>query len=319
MGMMIEGRWHTDDDVARTDRDGSWQRAASTIRNWVTRDGVPGPTGEGGFAAEAGRYHLYVAWNCPWAHRGLLIRVLKGLEHLISVSFVAPRRTDQGWVFDPVNGYRDDLFGSSTLHELFSRGADNYTGRVTMPVLWDKMSNRIVSNESADIVRMLNNAFSDLVPEAPDFCPEALRADIDAWNKRIYETVNNGVYRAGFAGSQKAYEEAATAVFQTLDAIEERLSEWDFLVGNSLTEADIRLFPTLARFDVAYFSAFKCNLKRLIDYPNLWTYARRFYALPGVAGTVNFDIYRRGYHSPSPQRNPLGIVPLGPEIDWSLS
>ena len=318
MGMMIEGRWHTDDDVARADGDGSWQRAASIVRNWVTIDGSPGPTGFGGFAAAAGRYHLYAAWNCPWAHRGLLIRALKGLEELITVSYAAPRRTEQGWVFDPANGFSDDLFGHASLHELFSRGVDTYTGRVTVPVLWDKKTDRMVSNESADIVRMLNSAFAHLVPDAPDFYPDDCRSSVDAWNARIYPSLNNGVYRAGFAGSQESYETAARAVFETLDAIEGQLESTPYLAGNRLTEADIRLFPTLARFDAAYFGAFKCNLRRLIDYPNLWLYARRFYALKGVAGTVNFDIYRRGYNSPSPKRNPYGIVPLGPAIDWSL-
>ncbi len=317
MGMMIEGRWHTDDDVARTDGDGSWRRAASTVRNWVTIDGAAGPTGAGGFASAAGRYHLYAAWNCPWAHRGLLIRALKGLQDLIGVSYAAPRRTAQGWVFDPANGYSDDLFGHASLHELFSRGVDNYTGRVTVPVLWDMETGRMVSNESADIVRMLNCAFAHLVPDAPDFYPADCRAVIDEWNARIYPSLNNGVYRAGFAGSQESYEAAAREVFDTLDAIEALLDRTPYIAGERPTEADIRLFPTLARFDAAYFGAFKCNLRRLIDYPNLWRYARRFYALDGVAGTVDFDIYRRGYNSPSPKRNPYGIVPLGPDIDWS--
>ncbi len=319
MGVMIEGKWHRDDDVARVDKDGAWQRSASTVRNWLTKDGSPGPTGVGGFPAEAGRYHLYAAWNCPWAHRGLLIRVLKGLEDLITVSYAAPRRSDQGWVFDADAGYADDLYGSASLHELFSKGVEAYTGRVTVPVLWDKQTGRMVSNESADIVRMLNSAFDRLAPAGPDFYPEDLRMLIDLWNDRIYSTLNNGVYRAGFAGSQESYEEAAALVFETLDAIEIQLGKTPYLTGDRLSEADIRLFPTLARFDVAYFGAFKCNLRRLIDYSDLWAYARRFYAMPGVAGTVNFDIYRRGYNSPSPQRNPHGIVPLGPEIDWSIT
>lgn len=318
MGTMIQGVWHTDDDVSRTDASGDWKRAQSTVRHWVTADGGPGPTGEGGFPAEADRYHLYVAWNCPWAHRALLARAAKHLQSVLPVSFLAPRRTDQGWVFDPANGFIDNLFGSAALHQIYARGTTDYTGRVTLPVLFDTRSGSMISNESADIIRMMNAAWAAFQPPAPDLYPAAHRREIDAWNARIYSNLNNGVYRAGFAASQSAYEATAIAVFETLDAVESQLESTAFLVCDQLTEADLRLFPTLARFDVAYYSAFKCNLRRVTDYPRIWDYARRIYALPGLAETVRFDIYRRGYHSPSPQRNPCGIVPVGPQIDWSL-
>jgi len=318
MGRVIDGRWVTDEGI-RLLPDGAWQRTPSLLRNWVTADGAAGSTGTGGFKAEAGRYHLYVAWNCPWAHRALLTRVLKGLEEAVPVSIAAPRRTDQGWVFDPENGYEDRLFDARALHEIYTRGDPDYSGRVTVPVLWDTETDRIVSNESADIVRMLGGAFDGVGAKADDFYPAALRPAIDGWNDRIHKTLNNGVYRAGFAESQEAYAAAVVDVFETLDAIEAQLAETPYLAGDRLTEADIRLFPTLARFDVAYWSAFKCNIRRLVDYPRLWAYARAFHARPGIAETVHFDIYKRGYHSPSPKRNPLGIVPAGPVVDWSLA
>ena len=317
MGRMIDGRWHTDEDI-QARPNGSWERTPSVLRNWVTANGEVGPTGEGGFPAKSGRYHLYVAWNCPWAHRALLTRALKGLEDHIDISVVSPRRTNEGWVFDPENGYVDDLFGVSALHEIYARSEPEYSGRVTVPVLWDKERGEIVSNESADIVRMLGNAFNRVGANDRDFYPVDISAEIDAWNDRIHGDLNNGVYKAGFAESQQAYERATLAVFETLDAMEAQLAASRFLTGEYMTEADIRAFPTLARFDVAYFSAFKCNLRRIADYPRLWRYARMIYHLPGVAGTVRFDIYKRGYHSPSPKRNPLGIVPMGPQIDWAL-
>lgn len=317
MGVMLDGVYHIDDGVIKTAPDGQWSRAASGIRNWITRDGRPGPTGVGGFAAEAGRYHLYAAWNCPWAHRALLARAIKGLNDLIDVSYALPRRTPQGWVFGD-DGYRDRVHQSRALHELYSRGVDGYTGRITVPVLYDKKTDAIVSNESADIVRMFNSAFEACVPESPDLFPAEHAEQIEAWNTRIYETVNNGVYRAGFASTQQAYQTAAEAVFETLDAIDAHLARTDYLVGNRFTEADLRLFPTLARFDVAYHYAFKCNLKRLTDYAFLWPYARKIFHMPGLAETVRFDIYKQGYFSPSENRNPLGIVPIGPVVDWSL-
>ena len=305
MGVMIEGTYHADDPGPDTTEGGAFKREASNIRNWITA--------EGPFAPDPGRYHLYVAWNCPWAHRALLARAVMGLEDAISVSFARPRRTDQGWIFDGEGAYADALLGARAVHEVYARQSPRYTGRLTVPVLWDKQSGQIVSNESADIVRMLW-AFR----RGPDLYPEPLRAHIDEWNTRIYATVNNGVYRAGFARTQEAYDTAVAEVFETLGAIEQQLSDTEWLTGDIFTEADLRLFPTLVRFDVAYHYAFKCNLRRLTDYPALWAYARRIYAMPGVADTVRFDIYKQGYFSPSELRNPLGIVPAGPVIDWSL-
>lgn len=317
MGSLIDGIWHDDTDASlKTRDDGSWQRSAAKLRNWVTRDGAPGPSGEGGFPAAAGRYHLYVAWNCPWAHRALIVRALKGLEDVIDASWVRPRRTDQGWIFEADGDYRDRLFGAKALHEIYTRSSENYSGRVTVPVLWDKAAGRIVSNESAEIIRMLNSAFADIVPPTPDLVPEKLRGDIDRWNERIYNTVNNGVYRAGFSTTQEAYEKAVREVFATLDAIDDQLSRTSYLCGDQPTEADWRLLPTLVRFDVAYVGAFRCNIRRLVDYNNIWPYARALYQTPGIADTVRFEIYKQGYYSPSAVRNPLGIVPLGPDIDF---
>ena len=305
MGVMINGKYHADDPGPDSVEGGKFKRAASTIRDWIAP--------EGPYTPDPGRYHLYAAWNCPWAHRTLLAREILGLQDLISVAYARPRRTDQGWVYDPEGEYSDPELGVSALHEVFARQRPAYTGRLTVPVLWDRNTQQIVSNESAEIIRMFT-----LFGRGPELCPEPLRADIDAWNARIYATVNNGVYRAGFARTQEAYDAAVHEVFATLDAIEARLSVAGWLVGDQFTEADLRLFPTLARFDVAYHYAFKCNLRRIMDYPALWAYARRIYAMPGVAGTVRFDIYKQGYFSPSELRNPLGIVPAGPVIDWSI-
>ena len=303
MGLMIEGTYHTDDPGPDTEADGTFKRQRANIRNWITDDGP--------FTPEIGRYHLYAAWNCPWAHRVLLVRALKGLE--LSVSYARPRRTDQGWVYDAEGEYADPLMGVRALHEAYGRAKPAYTGRVTVPLLWDRDTDTAVSNESADIVRMLARAF----PDGPDLSPPDLEPDIDRWNTLIYDTVNNGVYRAGFARTQEAYDRAVHEVFDTLDRIEAHLDTHRWLMGERFTEADLRLFPTLARFDVAYHYAFKCNIRRLTDYPNLWAYAREIYQMPGVAGTVRFEIYKQGYFSKSELRNPLGIVPAGPVIDWS--
>ena len=293
MGLMIDGKYLVDDPSPQTSAAGRFERAKSTLRD-------PLPAGIG-----PSQLHLFAAWNCPWAHRALITREVLGLEE-ITVSYALPRRTDQGWVFD-----EEPLLGVSAMHHVYAAGADAYTGRVTVPVLWNKDEACILNNESAEIVRALGEAYAPGRLYRID-----LAAKIDDWNALIYPTLNNGVYRAGFARTQKAYDEAVAEVFATLDKIEEQLSNTRFLAGDTLTEADIRLFPTLARFDVAYHSAFKCNLKRLIDYPNLWGYARDVYQIPGVSGTVDFDIYRHGYHSPSELRNPLGIVPIGPQNDW---
>lgn len=314
MGLMIDGVYHAEDPGPDTTAQGAFRRADSTIRNWITRDGRAGPTGAGGFTPDPGRYHLYLAWNCPWAHRAFLTRMIKWLEDAITVSFARPRRTEDGWVFDDDGPYADPLMGARALHEVYARHDQPYTGRVTVPVLWDRESGRIVSNESADIVQMLDAAFDG----GPSLRPDDLAADIDAWNALIYPTLNNGVYRAGFARTQAAYDAAVAEVFDTLDRIEAQLGRTRYLTGDRFTEADLRLFPTLARFDVAYHYAFKCNIRRVSDYPNLWGYAREIYQMPGVAGTVDFDIYKRGYFSPSELRNPLGIVPAGPVIDWTV-
>ncbi|MEX0287439.1 MAG: glutathione S-transferase family protein [Paracoccaceae bacterium] len=305
MGVMIEGRYLIDDPQPNTDAAGTFERARSTIRDWITADGP--------YVPEHGRYHLYAAWNCPWAHRALIGRAVLGLQDAISVSYARPNRTDQGWVYDPDGAFNDPLLGVASLHQVYARQTPAYTGRLTVPVLWDKKSERIVNNESADILRMLLTAFD------PDrrYCPEALLPDIDRWNALIYAKVNNGVYRAGFARTQAAYDIAVTELFDTLDQIETHLQSNATLTGDILTEADLRLFPTLARFDVAYHYAFKCNIRRLKDYPQLWDYARAIYAVPGITDTVNFDIYKRGYFSKSELRNPLGIVPKGPMVDWS--
>ncbi len=316
MGSMIDGIYYREGETAPTGNGGEWQRAPSVVRNWVTATGEAGPTGAPGFKAEADRYHLYVAWNCPWAHRALLARLFKRLENMITISVALPRRNDDGWIFDETGAFSDPLLGVNALHEVYGKGAENYTGRITVPVLWDKHTGRIVSNESADIIRMLNSAFAELAPQSPDICPQSKIEEIDHWNERIYRTVNNGVYRAGFATTQEAYETAAREVFETLDAIDLHLGTSAFLVGDCFTEADLRLFPTLARFDVAYHYAFKCNLRRLSDYAHLWPYARQIYQMSRVAEIVKFDIYKRGYFSPSEKRNPLGIVPIGPQIDW---
>lgn len=317
MGYMVDGVYHVGEDVTQTLPTGEWERSKSVVRHWITADGTAGPTGDAGFAAETGRYHLFVAWNCPWAHRALLTRSLKGLTDAISISIARPNRTEQGWVFDADGPFSDPLHGASAVHEIYARDPGRYTGRITVPVLWDKQHGRVVSNESADIVRMLNSAFDSLVSPAVDLYPMPLRRDIDRWNELIYSNVNNGVYRAGFASTQQAYEKAAREVFETLDQIDRHLAASPYLAGDVLTEADVRLFPTLARFDVAYHYAFRCNLKRLTDYDHLWPYARAIYQMPGVADTVRFDIYKKGYFSPSPNRNPLGIIPIGPNIDWN--
>ena len=305
MGRMVDGQWYAEEEFTQLNKSGAYEREDSVIRNWL---------GDEAFPAEPGRYHLYVAYNCPWAHRALIMRAVKKLEDIISVSFVAPRRSEQGWVFD--QEFQDDLYDYQYLHQLYSRGAVVYSGRVTVPILWDKKALRIVSNESADIVRMFNSAFSASTADTIDCYPVDKREAIDKWNAIIYSKLNNGVYRAGFARSQAAYEAGVKDVFATLEQIESVLCIQDYLTGDQPTEADWRLFPTLVRFDVAYFGAFKCNIKRIIDYPHIWDYAKRLYHYPGIAKTVRFDIYKKGYFSPSEQRNPLGIVPLGPIISW---
>jgi putative glutathione S-transferase len=317
MGLLVDGKW--------TDRDtrinaGRFVRPQTTFRNWITPDGSPGPSGNGGFNAEPGRYHLYVSLACPWAHRTLIFRALKHLEDSISLSVVHWLMGKEGWTFNEGPGViADPAFGARRLYEIYLRSDPAYTGRVSVPVLWDKQRNVIVSNESSEIIRMFNSAF-DAVGAAPgDFYPADLRETIDSLNARIYDTVNNGVYKSGFATSQEAYEEAVQPLFATLDMLEERLARARYICGDRLTEADWRLFTTLVRFDPVYVGHFKCNLKRLVDYPNLWGYARELYQYPGVAGTVSFTHIKRHYYQSHSQINPTGIVPLGPELDFSAA
>ena len=289
MGLLIDGKWHDQWYDTKT-TGGRLERQASAFRNWVTADGRAGPSGEGGFEAEPGRYHLYVSLACPWAHRTLIFRKLKHLESLIDVSVVHWHMGEHGWTFEAGPGATGDrLMGKHYLHEIYTSAKSDYSGRVTVPVLWDKKRGTIVSNESAEIIRMFNSAFDSVGADGPDFYPEALRDEIDRINDLVYDNVNNGVYKAGFATSQEAYEDAVRALFGVLGELEERLGRQRYLAGDRLTEADWRLFTTLARFDPVYVGHFKCNLKRLIDHSNLWAYARELYQVPGVAETVNFE------------------------------
>ncbi|MBJ6133313.1 glutathione S-transferase family protein [Ochrobactrum sp. Q0168] len=314
--MLVDGKWTEDwQPVQAKDEKGGFVRQISGFRSWVTPDGSAGPTGAAGFKAEADRYHLYVAYICPWASRTLIARKLKGLDKLISISVVEPALTDQGWRFGDYPGSnRDSLNGATYMHELYTKADPHYTGRATVPVLWDKQTKTIVNNESADIVRMFNTGFGDLANNDIDLYPEPLRVDIDALNEHIYPSLNNGVYRAGFATTQIAYDEAFRDVFQTLDELEARLSgNGPFLFGEQFTETDIRLFVTLVRFDAAYHGLFKCNLRRLIDYAALNAWLTRILDIPGIRETVNIDHIKRGYYSIK-ALNPTGIVPLGPDL-----
>lgn len=311
--MLVNGKWVAKwDPVQAKDEKGGFVRQTSTFRNWITPDGSPGPTGSGGFRAEAGRYHLYVALICPWACRTLMARRLKGLQDVVTLSIVEPELTDEGWRFAPG---ADPVNGATYMHELYTRADPQVNGRATVPVLWDKATGTIVNNESAEILRIFNTGFGPLA-SGPDLYPQALAAQIDALNDAIYPALNNGVYRAGFATTQAAYEEAFHDVFATLDMLEARLSDGrPWLMGADFTEADIRAFVTLARFDAAYHGLFKCNLRRLADYPLLTAFTARVHGLPGIADTVNIDHIKRGYYSIK-ALNPTGIVPLGPHLDW---
>ena len=314
MGYLDEGRW-TSTDQRPT---GQFIRGDSQYRNWITSDGSPGPSGEGGFKAEAGRYHLYVSLACPWASRALIFRSLKGLDdRTVGLSITHWLMAEHGWTFAHGEGVvADGVNGVEFLHQLYTRANPTYSGRVTVPVLWDKQRHSIVSNESAEIIRMFNSAFDRVGARLGDYYPEPLRAEIDRINMRIYDTLNNGVYKAGFAGTQEAYEAAVVPLFQTLDWLEERLQSHRFLVGEKPTEADWRLFTTLVRFDAVYYGHFKCNIRRLIDYPNLWAYTRELYQWPGIAATVNLMHIKRHYYMSHRHINPTGIVPVGPVIDF---
>jgi len=319
MGLLVDGEWR-DRWYDTQSTSGRFKRQESQFRNWITADGVAGPSGNPGFKTSPSRYHLYVSLACPWAHRTLIFRKLKGLEDAISVDVVHYQMGEQGWVFDASaeGATPDTVLGKTRLYEVYLEADPDYTGRVTVPVLWDKERNTIVSNESSEIIRMLNSAFDDVGALEGDYYPEHQRADIDEINAIVYSNVNNGVYKAGFATSQDAHEEAVVALFETLDMLEDRLSRQRYLAGTGITEADWRLFTTLVRFDSVYVAHFKCNLRRIADYPNLSNYLRELYQLPGVAETVSFPHIKRHYFGSHGTVNPTGIVPLGPEIDYSV-
>jgi glutathionyl-hydroquinone reductase len=307
MGVLVDGQWHDDwYDTKKTG--GAFERPVTTFRRWITANG------SSGFSAAAGRYHLFLALACPWCHRTLLFRLLKRLEDVISVSFVEPLMLENGWTFaepDPITRAR-------YAYQIYQRADPRYSGRASVPILWDKETRTIVSNESADIVRMLNSAFDGFTDDRTDYYPPDLRDEIDALNQRIYDTVNNGVYKAGFATSQAAHRAAVTALFETLDALEARLARQRYLLGDRLTEADWRLFPTLARFDAVYYGHFKCNLRHLYEYPALWDYTRTLYQHPGVAATVDLENFKTHYYGSQRRINPSGVVPLGPRLDFAL-
>lgn len=318
MGLLIDGNWQ-DQWYDTESTGGNFVRTTTQFRNWITPDGTAGPTGEAGFKAESGRYHLYISLACPWACRTLMMRKLKGLEDHISLSIVHPLMLENGWTFETGDGVVEDTVNHSDyLYQVYTAAQPDYSGRVTVPVLWDKKTQTIVNNESSEILRIFNTAFNDLTGNTEDYYPEELRADIDAVNSFVYGTINNGVYKAGFATDQAVYESEVTALFDALDQLENRLADQEYLVGNQLTEADIRLFTTLVRFDAVYHGHFKCNLKRLVDYPNLWEYTKRIYNLPGIAETVDFAHIKKHYYGSHKTINPTGIVPKGPELDWHL-
>lgn len=317
MGKLVDGVWHDVWYDTKSSK-GRFKRAESQFRSWITVDGSAGPSGKAGFKAQADRYHLYISLACPWAHRTYIFRKLKKLEDIIGLSIVHPDMLENGWEFKiegPAGG--DDLHGFDFAHQIYTKADPQYTGRVTVPILWDKKTQTIVNNESSEIIRMFNSAFGNLTEETPDFYPENLRDKIDGINDVVYANINNGVYRAGFATSQEAYEEANTALFTILDEIEGILAKQKYLAGEVITEADWRLFTTLIRFDVVYHGHFKTNLRRIEDYPNLSEYVRELYQVPGVAETVDFDQIKRHYYVSQTTINPTQIVPVGPEIDWS--
>ncbi|MEL6101512.1 MAG: glutathione S-transferase family protein [Pseudomonadota bacterium] len=316
MGLLVDGVWQdTWYDTKSTG--GKFQRSQAKFRNWLTADGSAGPSGIGDFKAESGRYHLYVSYACPWAHRTLIFRKLKGLEPHIDVSAVHPDMLQDGWTFekDEAGATGDTLYGLPFARDIYTKADPKFSGRVTVPILWDKKRETIVSNESSEIIRMFNSAFDGITGNTLDFWPEALRAEIEPVNDRIYDTFNNGVYKSGFATTQEAYDAAVVPLFDTMDWLDERLSAHRYLMGDTLTEADWRLFTTLIRFDRVYHGHFKCNRKRLVDYPSLWDYTRELYQWPGVAQTVNFDHIVRHYHYSHETINPYRIVPVGPDLD----
>ena len=316
MGLLVDGQW-VDQWYDTKKTGGRFVRTQTQFRNWITADGSAGPTGQAGYKAEADRYHLYVSLACPWASRTLMIRTLKGLEDMISISVVHPLMLEHGWTFEEGEGViGDPIFQARYLHEVYTAVKPDYTGRVTVPVLFDKKTKTIVNNESSEIIRMLNTAFDGLGAKPGNYVPDQWLEEIDAVNDFVYHRINNGVYKAGFATKQEVYEEEVASLFAALDQMEERLAGQDYLVGNRLTEADIRLFTTLVRFDTVYFGHFKCNLKPLTAYPKLWAYTKRIYQLPGIAQTVNFDHIKRHYYGSHKTINPTGVIPMGPTLDW---
>ncbi|MER2226249.1 MAG: glutathione S-transferase family protein [Carnobacterium sp.] len=318
MGLLVDGKWH-DQWYDTEGNGGRFIRQESQFRNWITPDGSAGPTGEAGFKAEPGRYHLYIALACPWANRALIMRNLKGLEEMISVSIVNPLMAENGWTFDSEEGViPDPVIDANYLYEVYTHVESGYSGRVTVPVLYDLKQNKIVNNESSEIMRILNSAFDDVGAKEGDYYPEALRPEIDEINEKVYHAVNNGVYKAGFASKQEVYQEEVLNLFAALDELEERLEENRYLVGEQITEADWRLFTTLIRFDSVYHGHFKCNIKRITEYKNLWRYTRELYNWPGIAETVNFKHIKDHYYRSHKNINPTGIVPAGPELDFSL-
>ena len=316
MGLLVDGQW-VDQWYDTKKTGGRFVRTQTQFRNWITADGSAGPTGQAGYKAETNRYHLYVSLACPWASRTLMIRTLKGLEDMISISVVHPLMLEHGWTFEEGEGViGDPIFKARYLHEVYTAVKPDYTGRVTVPVLFDKKTKTIVNNESSEIIRMLNTAFDGLGAKSGNYVPDQWLEEIDVVNDFVYHRINNGVYKAGFATKQEVYEEEVTALFAALDQMEERRAGQDYLVGNRLTEADIRLFTTLVRFDAVYFGHFKCNLKPLTAYPKLWAYTKRIYQLPGMAQTVNFDHIKRHYYGSHKTINPTGVIPMGPTLDW---
>ena len=317
MGLLVDGQWQ--DKWYDTEASGGrFVREDAGFRNWVTADGSAGPTGVGGFKAEANRYHLYVSLACPWAHRTTIYRKLKGLEDMISLSVVHPFMGDKGWTFAEGAGViADPIVNASYLYEVYVAAKPNYTGRVTVPILWDKKTNTIVSNESSEIIRMLNSAFDEAGATDVNFLPKALLAEIDTINEFVYSAVNNGVYKAGFATTEAAYKEAVVTLFDALDTLEVRLANQRYLLGDTITEADWRLFTTLVRFDAVYVGHFKCNIRRIVDYPNLWGYLRDLYQVPGIAETVNIEHIKAHYYTSHANINPTRIIPVGPLLDFN--
>jgi putative glutathione S-transferase len=318
MGMLVDGKWHDvwyDTDASK----GRFVRSESQFRNWITADGKAGPSGKAGFKAEPNRYHLYISRACPWAHRVMIFRKLKGLEEMISISAVNSYMGAEGWTFDAGPGViPDPINNARRVYEIYTAADPHYGGRATVPIVWDKKQHTIVSNESKEIIRMFNDAFGEVGATGPDYYPEALRAEIDELNDLIYANINNGVYRAGFATTQEAYEEAVTALFDALDMLDERLAKRRYLTGPDITEADWRFFTTLVRFDPVYFGHFKCNRRRIVDYPNLSGYVRDLYQQPGVAETVDVEFCKQHYYGSHKTINPYLIIPIGPEIDYGL-